>query len=52
MHLLTTAPPSNIYFLSLCMCSDRAWCYTTDPDSRWEYCNVPHCPGDKYREIC
>uniref|UniRef100_A0A3B3T3H8 Plasminogen n=1 Tax=Paramormyrops kingsleyae TaxID=1676925 RepID=A0A3B3T3H8_9TELE len=21
------------------------WCYTTDPDSRWEYCKVPSC-GD------
>ncbi|XP_078023202.1 apolipoprotein(a)-like isoform X7 [Epinephelus lanceolatus] len=21
----------------------RPWCYTTDPDSRWEYCDVPRC---------
>ena len=21
----------------------RPWCYTTDPDKRWEYCNVPLC---------
>ena len=21
----------------------RAWCYTTDPGSRWEFCNVPRC---------
>ena len=20
------------------------WCYTTDPDKRWEYCGVPTCP--------
>ncbi|XP_033114192.1 uncharacterized protein LOC117114612 [Anneissia japonica] len=20
---------------------DRPWCYTTDPDTRWEYCDVP-----------
>ncbi|XP_056620636.1 plasminogen-like [Triplophysa dalaica] len=19
------------------------WCYTTDPETRWEYCNVPNC---------
>nr|XP_055041438.1 apolipoprotein(a)-like isoform X2 [Misgurnus anguillicaudatus] len=36
------------------------WCYTTDPETRWEYCNVPscgdqpqsdcmHCTGDDYR---
>jgi hypothetical protein len=24
--------------------NDRAWCYTTDPDARWEYCDVPFCP--------
>ncbi|KAI8502392.1 hypothetical protein Bbelb_199800, partial [Branchiostoma belcheri] len=21
------------------------WCYTTDPDQRWEYCDVPACVG-------
>jgi len=21
----------------------QAWCYTTDPDKRWEYCDVPVC---------
>ncbi|XP_073667451.1 apolipoprotein(a)-like isoform X3 [Paramisgurnus dabryanus] len=35
------------------------WCYTTDPETRWEYCNVHscgsqpedcmHCRGDDYR---
>ena len=19
------------------------WCYTTDPDERWEYCDIPGC---------
>ncbi|KAE8632690.1 hypothetical protein XENTR_v10001635 [Xenopus tropicalis] len=23
--------------------SERPWCYTTDPNVRWEYCNVPLC---------
>ena len=23
----------------------RAWCYTTDPDVRWQYCDVPTCTG-------
>ncbi|KAJ7337778.1 hypothetical protein OS493_007934 [Desmophyllum pertusum] len=23
---------------------DGPWCYTTDPDVRWEYCNVSRCP--------
>ena len=22
---------------------DRAWCYTTDSNSRWEFCNIPNC---------
>ena len=22
---------------------DRPWCYTTDPDVRWEFCNLPVC---------
>jgi len=21
----------------------RVWCYTMDPDVRWEYCDVRHC---------
>ncbi|XP_029352647.1 plasminogen [Echeneis naucrates] len=32
------------------------WCYTTDPDTRWEHCSVPscseeciHCSGENYR---
>ena len=27
------------------------WCFTTDPDTRWEYCDVPKC--SKYlSEVC
>ena len=21
------------------------WCYTTDPNETWEYCDVPRCAG-------
>ena len=21
------------------------WCYTTDPATRWEHCNIPMCDG-------
>ncbi|XP_074541097.1 plasminogen [Halichoeres trimaculatus] len=24
----------------------KPWCYTTDPTTRWEYCNVPSCGAD------
>ena len=24
----------------------RVWCYTTDPDMRWEFCDVPICDGN------
>ncbi|KAG7219107.1 hypothetical protein INR49_019315, partial [Caranx melampygus] len=36
--------------------SGGPWCYTTDPTTRWEHCNVPsctedciHCSGEDYR---
>ncbi|CAG0881424.1 unnamed protein product [Cyprideis torosa] len=25
---------------------ETVWCYTTDPDLIWEYCDVPQCPTD------
>ena len=25
--------------------SGGLWCYTTDPNTRWELCDVPLCPG-------
>uniref|UniRef100_A0A3B3YGC1 Kringle domain-containing protein n=1 Tax=Poecilia mexicana TaxID=48701 RepID=A0A3B3YGC1_9TELE len=25
--------------------SQGPWCYTTDPDTVWEYCNIPSCAG-------
>ena len=21
----------------------KPWCYTTDPDKRWEFCDIPVC---------
>ncbi|KAJ6664579.1 hypothetical protein lerEdw1_006152 [Lerista edwardsae] len=24
------------------------WCYTTDVNKKWEYCDVPHCPTPEY----
>ncbi|XP_014833442.1 PREDICTED: plasminogen-like isoform X3 [Poecilia mexicana] len=26
--------------------SQGPWCYTTDPDTVWEYCNIPSCAED------
>ena len=26
---------------------ERAWCYTTDPNQRWQYCAVDECDGDE-----
>lgn len=23
--------------------SEKAWCYTTDPELLWEYCDIPNC---------
>ncbi len=25
--------------------SERPWCYTVDPEVRWEYCDLPVCPS-------
>ena len=25
---------------------DAPWCFTTDPNTRWEYCDVPKCGKD------
>ena len=32
----------------------RAWCYTTDPDVRWEWCGIPFClEGDmEFNDVC
>ena len=30
----------------------KPWCYTTDPDVRWEYCNIPYCPGRSHQSGC
>ena len=27
------------------------WCYTTDPDRRWEYCSIPICAPPKLKVI-
>ena len=24
---------------------EGAWCYTTDPNVRWELCDIPDCSG-------
>ncbi|KAI8516879.1 hypothetical protein Bbelb_054600, partial [Branchiostoma belcheri] len=26
--------------------ADSVWCYTTDPDEKWEYCSAPPCGSD------
>ena len=28
--------------------SDGVWCYTTDPNTEWEYCNIPLCRGELF----
>ena len=31
--------------------ADRPWCYTTDPNERWEYCALKEC-GKSIRVYC
>ncbi len=48
-HSHTLTPFSRIYLSGHNYCrnpekrGDMPWCYTTDTDTRWEYCNVPTC---------
>ena len=28
--------------------SNGPWCYTTDPDKRWEFCDVKLCSGESH----
>lgn len=28
--------------------AQRPWCYTTDPDVRFQFCNVPYCDGGPF----
>lgn len=28
------------------------WCYTTDPNTRFDYCNIPECEGEDTYIIC
>ena len=30
----------------------KPWCYTTDPEKRFETCDVPLCGSSKYIVIC
>ncbi|XP_071135415.1 uncharacterized protein [Mytilus edulis] len=58
----TPNPPNNFTFVSAfkhnyCRNPDgesSPWCYTTDPDDEWNYCNIPFCdcedPETQYRD--
>lgn len=32
--------------------SGGPWCYTTDPTTRWEHCQVPSCTGKVHFNLC
>ncbi|KAJ8308117.1 hypothetical protein KUTeg_012991 [Tegillarca granosa] len=31
---------------------DRPWCYTTDPATKWEYCDIPQCEIMETKRMC
>uniref|UniRef100_A0A3B4FR58 Kringle domain-containing protein n=1 Tax=Pundamilia nyererei TaxID=303518 RepID=A0A3B4FR58_9CICH len=31
--------------------SDGPWCYTTDPNTRWEYCDISSCTGSIHKSF-
>jgi len=30
----------------------KPWCYTADPDKRWEYCDIPLCKAKEVKKAC
>ena len=28
------------------------WCYTLNPDMRWQYCDIPYCGKELRDEVC
>jgi apolipoprotein a len=42
---LVSSKPRDVWTLKILQCArmfpDAAWCYTTDPDRRWEFCGIP-----------
>ena len=45
--------PSNFCRSPLDDTEDRPWCYTTDPDTRWEFCDIHQCQASiRYGKIC
>ncbi|XP_062617727.1 plasminogen-like [Saccostrea cucullata] len=42
-HAFYILPSSNENFCRNPDSDSRPWCYTTDPQKRWEYCDVPVC---------
>ena len=38
--------PGDHNFCRTAGLSGGVWCYTTDPDKRWEFCSVPICGGE------
>jgi len=46
---------SRVAALNYCRNPDSTdegpWCYTTDPTTRWEYCDVPYCPAGKCKKV-
>lgn len=49
LQLCTRQQPSPSLESNFCRnpdeLSDGPWCYTTDPNTRWEYCDIPSCTG-------
>ena len=56
MYLLTSSLPNAGLVANYCRIGGmtdalRPWCFTTDEDTKWEYCNVPKCSGIPYSGV-
>ncbi|XP_031711872.1 muscle, skeletal receptor tyrosine-protein kinase [Anarrhichthys ocellatus] len=50
VHVIPELKNSDNYCRNPGGISDKPWCYTSNPNIRWEYCTVPQC-GEKSIEV-
>ncbi|KAK9532904.1 hypothetical protein VZT92_010266 [Zoarces viviparus] len=50
VHVIPELKNSDNYCRNPGGISDKPWCYTSNPNIRWEYCAVPQC-GEKSIEV-
>ena len=55
-YLLTSSHPNTGLVANYCRLGGstkalRPWCYTMEKETRWDYCDIPKCPGIAYSGV-